>query len=84
MKEKRKARPARLDADRTAKPLTTIVAHKRIEPSGNVHVPGDVESYSIRDTNPHHESVTHEETETHTVSEPATGDQYTYTVYKVR
>lgn len=52
MSSKRKARPARLDKDKTAKPLTEIRVSVTKSPSGKVY-PHDHQEYVIRDTDPH-------------------------------
>jgi hypothetical protein len=49
MKPKRKARPARIDADRKAKPLTKIIAHL---PPGKLSFPENVERYEVVDSDP--------------------------------
>ena len=48
MSKSYKARPARLDADRTAQPLTRLKARVRKSPSGRI-MPHDVESYRLED-----------------------------------
>lgn len=55
MSRTRKARPARLDQDGTAKPLTQIKpVYVPPSPSGKVRQgPGYEESYVIHDVNPH-------------------------------
>ena len=51
-KTTRKARPARLDQDRNAKPLTEIKVRVHVTNSGKI-LPHAHEEYVIRDTNPH-------------------------------
>ena len=49
---KRKVRYARLDEDGKAIPLTKIVAHVQLSPSGKIY-PHDPLYYTYEDTDPH-------------------------------